>query len=124
MENVFDIATEQLSTFKETKELVLELLYDKAREWSEREKNMLSVGQNELSQFFAVRRLVDFAVQDIINRSRVKSELDINLEKLSADLHNDMIFYRDNRISHVADLQAVAYVAFCEIESIIKHYLG
>lgn len=124
MENVFDTATEQLSTFKETKEYVLKILYAKAREWSEREKTMLSAGQSELSQFFAVRRLVDFAVQDVINKSRVKSELDLNLEKLSTDLHNDMVFYRDNRISHIADLQAVAYVAFCEIKSIIKHYLG
>lgn len=109
--------------FKDEKVFVLELLYQKARKWSEREKTMLNAGQNELAQFFAVRRLMSFAIQDIINECESSIKMHCKLDSMRMDLHNDMAFYRDNRISHVADLYAVACVAFDEMESIINRYL-
>ncbi len=109
--------------FKDEKVFVLELLCEKARKWSEREKSMLNAGQNELAQLFAVRRLVNFALQDIINECELSIKMHRKLNSMRMDLHNDMVFYRDNRILHIADLYAVACVAFDEMESIVNRYL-
>ena len=101
---------------------VLEKLQDNARDISSLEEWFKSCGEQRLSEYACVWRLINFKVQDIV-RSAALNEAKNLLNELRVYLCNRMEYYRDNRITALSELYGAAIDGLVKAESLLQDYL-
>ena len=102
------------------KEEQLNKLQERAREIYSYEEKMRFVNEKELSKYLAVKRLINFKVQNLIEENQDESNLNDELISLQNKLFSSMQYYKDNSLFCLEEFCGVALQELNYIVSILK----
>ena len=103
------------------KEEVLEKLQESARELANKVEQFSYDKVNRLSEFVAIRRAVNFSIQDIIWKCS-KSDISEKLTMLHYKIFDEMASNQQLGLISLAELSAVALSALYDYDALIRDY--